>query len=98
MLKLKLILFLCIKTCSTSLSNLKIILCKVYVHFILLFIVTELSEFEKQSSTSCLPDASFSDESKGLQITAKKFTLGEIKVQFYFHIIHIKTLSSYHCS
>nr|XP_021330926.1 cilia- and flagella-associated protein 54 isoform X1 [Danio rerio] len=42
---------------------------------------SELAESEKQSSfkQSCLPDASISDESKGLQITAKKHTLGEIK-------------------
>lgn len=42
---------------------------------------TELSESqEKRSSTSCLPDVSSSDESSGLQLIARKLTLGEFKV------------------
>ncbi|XP_048011696.1 cilia- and flagella-associated protein 54 isoform X3 [Megalobrama amblycephala] len=40
----------------------------------------ELSESqEKSSSTPCLPDASSSDESRGLQLSARKLTLGEVK-------------------
>ncbi|KTF82406.1 hypothetical protein cypCar_00001731 [Cyprinus carpio] len=40
----------------------------------------ELSESqEKRSSTSCLPDVSSSDESSGLQLIARKLTLGEFK-------------------
>ncbi|XP_016134498.1 cilia- and flagella-associated protein 54 [Sinocyclocheilus grahami] len=40
----------------------------------------ELSESqEKRSSTSCLPDVSSSDESKVLQLSARKLTLGEFK-------------------
>ncbi|XP_043093869.1 cilia- and flagella-associated protein 54 [Puntigrus tetrazona] len=40
----------------------------------------ELSESqEKCSSTSCLPDVSSFDESKSLQLSARKLTLGEVK-------------------
>ncbi|XP_073695305.1 cilia- and flagella-associated protein 54 [Garra rufa] len=40
----------------------------------------ELSESqEKRSSTSCSPDISTSDESKGLHLSARKLTLGEVK-------------------
>ncbi|KTG47578.1 hypothetical protein cypCar_00019462 [Cyprinus carpio] len=43
-------------------------------------LTTELSESqEKCSSTSCLPDVSSSDKSKGLQLSARKLTLGEVK-------------------
>ncbi|KAK2892722.1 hypothetical protein Q8A67_012710 [Cirrhinus molitorella] len=40
----------------------------------------ELSESqEKRSSLSCSPNVSTSDESKGLQLSARKLTLGEVK-------------------
>ncbi|RXN21254.1 cilia- and flagella-associated 54 [Labeo rohita] len=40
----------------------------------------ELSESqEKCSGTSCSPDVSSSEESKGLQLSARKLTLGEVK-------------------
>ncbi|XP_026065483.1 cilia- and flagella-associated protein 54 isoform X3 [Carassius auratus] len=41
-------------------------------------LTTESSQ-EKSSSTSCLPDVSSSDNSKGLQLSARKLTLGEVK-------------------
>ncbi|XP_058629752.1 cilia- and flagella-associated protein 54-like isoform X3 [Onychostoma macrolepis] len=40
----------------------------------------DLSESQEEcSSTSCLPDVSSFDESKGLQLSARKLTLGEVK-------------------